>query len=137
MTYLKRALQANPNFMPAERNLQNALSMAVDRWHFPMLNDKRRNNAFENAIWKRIAQGYDSVLDIGTGTGLLSLYARNAGAKKIYACECSMAMIEIAEKVFETNDAKSIILLPKLSTDITIPTDISERSASFIIYYVL
>ncbi|XP_076231186.1 protein arginine N-methyltransferase 9 isoform X2 [Calliopsis andreniformis] len=127
MTYLNRALQVNPNFMPAERNLQNALSMAVDRWHFPMLNDKQRNNAFEKAIRNKVAAGYDSVLDIGTGTGLLSLYAQNAGAKKIYACECSTAMIKIAEKVFETNDAKNIILLHKLSTDITIPTDISEK----------
>ncbi|XP_076663837.1 protein arginine N-methyltransferase 9 isoform X2 [Andrena cerasifolii] len=127
MKYLKRALQANPNFLPAERNMQNALSMAVDRWHFPMLNDKQRNNAFENAIRKRVSQGYDTVLDIGTGTGLLSLYAQNAGARKIYACECSPAMIKIAEKVFETNDAKNVVLLPKLSTDLTIPTDISER----------
>ncbi|XP_076181472.1 protein arginine N-methyltransferase 9 isoform X2 [Ptiloglossa arizonensis] len=125
--YLKRALQANPNFLPAERNLQNAFSMAVDRWHFPMLNDKQRNNAFENAIRKRISQGYDTVLDIGTGTGLLSLYAQNAGAKKIYACECSKVMIKIAEKVFETNDAKNIILLPKFSIDLSIPTDITER----------
>lgn len=92
-----------------------------------MLNDKQRNNAFENAIRKRISQGYDTVLDIGTGTGLLSLYAQNAGAKKIYACECSKVMIKIAEKVFETNDAKNIILLPKFSIDLSIPTDITER----------
>ncbi|XP_076223468.1 protein arginine N-methyltransferase 9 isoform X2 [Nomia melanderi] len=125
--YLKRALQANPNFLPAERNLQNAFSMAVDRWHFPMLNDKQRNNAFECAIRKKISQGYDTVLDIGTGTGLLSLYARNAGAKKVYACECSMTMIKVAEKVFESNNVEDIILLPKFSTDLVIPSDITER----------
>ncbi|XP_076642269.1 protein arginine N-methyltransferase 9 isoform X2 [Halictus rubicundus] len=125
--YLKRALQANPNFLPAERNLQNAFSMAVDRWHFPMLNDKQRNNAFECAIRRKISQGYDTVLDIGTGTGLLSLYAQSADAKKVYACEYSVAMIKIAEKVFESNNAKDIILLPKLSTDLTIPNDITER----------
>lgn len=101
--------------------------MAVDRWHFPMLNDKHRNAAFECVIRKRIAQGYDTVLDVGTGTGLLSLYAQNAGAKEIYACECSPVMLKIAKKVFETNDAKNIILLPKLSSDLVIPTDIRER----------
>ncbi|XP_012140337.2 protein arginine N-methyltransferase 9 isoform X1 [Megachile rotundata] len=125
--YFKRALETNPNFLPAERNLQNALSMAVDRWHFPMLNDKRRNNAFERAIRKKISQGYDTVLDVGTGTGLLSLYAHDAGAKKIYACDCSPVMLKIAEKVFETNDAKDIVLVSKLSSNLTIPTDISER----------
>lgn len=135
MKYLKRALRANPNFLPAERNMQNALSMAVDRWHFPMLNDRQRNNAFENAIRRRVSQGYDTVLDIGTGTGLLSLYAQNAGARKIYACECSPAMIKIAEKVFETNDAKNIVLLPKLSTDLTIPTDVSGRSVFYLFIF--
>ncbi|XP_015437068.1 PREDICTED: putative protein arginine N-methyltransferase 9 [Dufourea novaeangliae] len=125
--YLKRALQANPNFLPAERNLQNAFSMAVDRWHFPMLNDKQRNSAFESVIQKKISQGYDTILDIGTGTGLLSLYAHDAGAEKVYACEYSVAMIKIAQKVFESNNAKNIILLPKFSTDLAIPADITER----------
>ncbi|XP_017888158.1 protein arginine N-methyltransferase 9-like isoform X2 [Ceratina calcarata] len=101
--------------------------MAVDRWHFPMLNDKCRNNAFASAIRKRISQGYDTVLDVGTGTGLLSLYAKNAGAKKIYACECSQVMLRIAKKVFETNDATDIVLLPKFSSDLIIPTDIPRR----------
>lgn len=102
--------------------------MAVDRWHFPMLNDKQRNNAFEHAIQRRISQGYDTVLDVGTGTGLLSLYAHSAGAKKIYACDCSPVMLKIAEKVFQTNNAEDIILLSKFSSNLTIPTDISERS---------
>lgn len=96
-----------------------------------MLNDKHRNNAFGCVIRKRISQGYNTVLDVGTGTGLLSLYAQNAGAKKIYACECSPVMLKIAEKVFETNDAKNVILLPKLSSELVIPTDITERSVSY------
>ncbi|KAG7203802.1 hypothetical protein KM043_013819 [Ampulex compressa] len=128
--YLKRALQVDPAFLPAERNLQNAFSMAVDRWHFPMLNDKRRNNAFERAIRKRISQGYNTVLDVGTGTGLLSLYARDAGAKSIYACECSPVMAMIAKKVFKVNNAQEIKLLPKLSSDLNVPIDIPERFIS-------
>ncbi|XP_011639143.1 protein arginine N-methyltransferase 9-like isoform X2 [Pogonomyrmex barbatus] len=125
--YLKRALKVDVNFLPAERNLQNAYSMAVDRWHFTMLNDKQRNNAFEQAIRKRISQGYDTVLDVGTGTGLLSLYAKSAGATKIYACECSEAMTLIAKEVFESNNATDIKLIPKLSFDLKVPEDIPER----------
>jgi len=101
--------------------------MAVDRWHFTMLNNKWRNNAFEQAIRKRINQGYDTVLDVGTGTGLLSLYAKDAGAKKIYACECSDVMTLIAKQVFESNNATDIKLIPKLSFDLKIPMDIPER----------
>lgn len=101
--------------------------MAVDRWHFTMLNDKSRNHAFEQAICKRIHQGYNTVLDVGTGTGLLSLYAKNAGAIKIYACECSEVMTRIAKEVFESNDASDIKLIPKPSFDLKVPTDIPER----------
>lgn len=107
--------------------MQNAFSMAVDRWHFTMLNDRRRNNAFDRAISKRISEGYDTVLDVGTGTGLLSLYAKDAGAKKVYACECSEVMTIIAREVFESNFAEDIKLIPKLSFDLEIPTDIPER----------
>ncbi|KAK2589218.1 hypothetical protein KPH14_002023 [Odynerus spinipes] len=125
--YLKKALRVDSTFLPAERNLQNAHSMAVARWHFPMLNDKQRNNAFAQAIHKRISEGYDTVLDVGTGTGLLSLYARDAGAKEIYACEYSRVMVNIAKNVLERNNAKDIKLIPKLSSNLKLSEDIPER----------
>ena len=136
IVYLKRALKADPSYLPAERNLQNAYSLAVDRWHFPMLNDKHRNHAFDKAIRKKIAMGYDSVLDIGTGTGLLSLYARDAGAAEIYACESSPVMSEIAAKVFTKNNADKMKLIPKMSTDLKIPEDIPQRFILQFQYYI-
>lgn len=36
-----------------------------------MLNDRRRNVAYRFAIQKAIKSGYNTVLDIGTGTGIL------------------------------------------------------------------
>ena len=64
-------------------SLENCKSLVVDRWHFRMLNDFNRNNAYERAIIQAIGRirsrkGPDariSVLDIGGGTGLLSIYA--------------------------------------------------------------
>lgn len=125
--YLQRALESDPNFLPAERNVQNAYSMAVDRWHFSMLNDQSRNQAFEQAIKKRILLGYDTVLDIGTGTGILSLYACDGGAKKVYACEYSPVMCDIAKKVFLANQAENVKLICKSSSDLKVPKDIDER----------
>lgn len=107
--------------------------MTVDRWHFSMLNDKSRNHAFDQAIRKRILLGYDTVLDIGTGTGLLSLYARDGGAKNVYACEYSPAMCNIAKKVFHKNEAEDIKLICKASNDLEIPQDIPER---FELFYI-
>ena len=36
-----------------------------------MLNDVKRNNVYKEAIRRAINKGYDSVLDIGAGTGIL------------------------------------------------------------------
>ena len=36
-----------------------------------MLNDRVRNSKFEKAIENRVKNGCDTVLDVGTGTGLL------------------------------------------------------------------
>lgn len=95
-----------------------------------MLNDRSRNYAFNQAITKRVLLGHDTVLDIGTGTGLLSLYARDAGAKKIHACEYSLVMCDIAKKVFHRNEAKDVQLICKVSTDVKVPRDIPERFIS-------
>lgn len=105
--------------------------MAVDRWHFSMLNDRNRNHAYNLAIMKKIALGYDTVLDIGTGTGLLSLYAHYSGAKNVYACEYSPVMCDIAGQVFSRNGADNIKLIHKASTDLIIPEDLPERFGFF------
>lgn len=68
--YFKRALRLNSSFFPAYRNLHSANCAIVERWHYRMLNDSCRNEAYRQAIAKKISQGFDSVLDIGTGTGL-------------------------------------------------------------------
>ncbi|KAJ8672731.1 hypothetical protein QAD02_003991 [Eretmocerus hayati] len=125
--YLEKALQINNDYLPAERNLQNAYSIAVERWHFPMLNDRQRNCAFAKAIHKTISLGYDTVLDIGTGTGLLSLYAHNAGAKKIFACDQSPVMCHIAEQVFLRHKTENISVICKESSLLRIPQDIPDR----------
>lgn len=57
--------------LQAIRKLENSCNIAVERWHFRMLNDKARNEAFRKAIIKKVRDGYRDVLDIGTGTGLL------------------------------------------------------------------
>lgn len=68
--YFKRALRLDSSFFPAYRNLHSANCALVERWHYRMLNDSYRNEAYRKAIAKKISQGFDSVLDIGTGTGL-------------------------------------------------------------------
>ncbi|XP_063982952.1 uncharacterized protein LOC135165513 isoform X2 [Diachasmimorpha longicaudata] len=127
LPYLNRALSSAPDFLPAEWNRNYAYNLLIDRWHFPMLNDRNRNTCYERAISNRISQGYNTVLDIGTGSGLLSLYAKDSGSERVYACELSTEMSFIADKVFSTNNSTDITLLPQHSTSIEIPRDIPQK----------
>ncbi|XP_071547761.1 protein arginine N-methyltransferase 9-like [Panulirus ornatus] len=58
----------DPNAQETRSRLTNAL---VERWHLPMLNDSTRNAAFKSAIERAVEQGHQTILDIGSGTGLL------------------------------------------------------------------
>ena len=65
-------------------NSFDALGGAV--WHFDMMSDLKRNDAYERALIAAVKPG-SIVLDIGTGSGLLAMMAARAGAKHVYACE--------------------------------------------------
>lgn len=65
--------------------------------HEEMLKDKVRTSAYMDAILKNKHLFKDKiVLDIGSGTGVLSMFAAKAGAKHVYAIDFA----EIADKVF-------------------------------------
>lgn len=110
----------------ALQNLHN-LRSKVARWHFRMLNDEKRNREFEKAIHFWVIRGKNKIMDIGTGTGLMSLYASNTHMmslrNEIYAIESDTIMHSIAEKVISDNQ-NEICLLHKYSTDLKIPEEI-------------
>jgi 2-polyprenyl-3-methyl-5-hydroxy-6-metoxy-1,4-benzoquinol methylase len=67
-----------------------------------LLEDFIRLEAYRKAIYSRVSE--DSiVVDLGCGSGILSFFAYQAGAKKIYAIENSDYIIQLAEKVAEFN----------------------------------
>ena len=70
-SYLRKALQINPDLHSARESLQSIASSVVERWHFRMLNDVTRNGGYLAAIQESVRMGHDTVLDIGSGTGLL------------------------------------------------------------------
>ena len=48
----RQALQVNPGSIRAKENLENVANLLVERWHFRMLNDRKRNLAYKQAIAK-------------------------------------------------------------------------------------
>lgn len=65
-----------------------------------MVFDSVRTKAFKNAIGTTAKDKV--ILDIGTGTGLLSIFAAKAGARKVYAVEAS-GIIDDAKEIAEEN----------------------------------
>lgn len=65
--------------------------------HERLLADKVRLKSFKRAIYEVIRHG-DIVMDIGAGTGILSRYAAEAGAKKIYLIEENPNILSEAKK---------------------------------------
>ncbi|XP_069878276.1 protein arginine N-methyltransferase 9 [Dipodomys merriami] len=126
--YFHKAVKLNPEFNDAKENFYRVANWLVERWHFIMLNDTRRNLAYNAAIQKAVCSGSKSVLDIGAGTGILSMFAKNAGALSVYACELSKTMYELARDVVSANKMDTgIKLLHMKSLDLEIPKHIPER----------
>lgn len=74
-----------------------------------MLTDSSRNKAYKTAIFDnkdRITGRI--VLDVGAGTGILSVFCAQAGAAKVYAIEASNTY-RIAEEVAKENGFEKII----------------------------
>jgi protein arginine N-methyltransferase 6 len=66
-----------------------------------MVSDSPRTNAFHAAINEAVQPG-DVVLDVGTGTGILAMFAAQAGAKKVYAIDAT-DVSEIATELVKAN----------------------------------
>ncbi|KFO20572.1 Putative protein arginine N-methyltransferase 10 [Fukomys damarensis] len=126
--YFHKAVKLNPDFSDAKENFYRVANWLVERWHFIMLNDRKRNMIYNAAIQKAVCLGSKSVLDIGAGTGILSMFAKKAGAQSVYACELSKTMYELACDVVAANKMEAgIKLLHMKSLDIEIPKHIPER----------
>ncbi|XP_066242258.1 protein arginine N-methyltransferase 9 isoform X1 [Saccopteryx leptura] len=126
--YFHKAVKLNPDFSDAKENFYRVANWLVERWHFIMLNDTKRNTIYHAAIQKAVSLGSKSVLDIGAGTGILSMFAKRAGAHAVYACELSKTMYELGCDVVAANGMEAgIKLLHMKSLDVEIPKHIPER----------
>jgi protein arginine N-methyltransferase 1 len=74
-----------------------------------MLKDRVRTTSYRNAIYNNRSLFQDSiVIDVGCGTGILSLFAANAGARKVYAVDNS-TISEHAKRIISHNGFSEII----------------------------
>lgn len=123
----RRALAIDPGFVEARDNLDLACSKLVPQWHFPMMHDAPRNQAYDRAL-RRAAPGRH-VLDIGTGAGLLAMMAARAGARRVTTCEAVPQIAARARAVIELNGlADRIALHAKRSDQLLVGDDLPDRA---------
>jgi len=135
----QRALALRPDNVHVRHQVRRLSAEQVPFWHIPMMNDARRNDAFEAAIKSALdAVGPGArVLDIGTGSGLLSMMAARAGAWSIVACEMVPIIADMARQIVADNGhAGRIKIVAKPSTELEVGTDL-DAPADILISEIL
>ncbi|KAE8705882.1 putative protein arginine N-methyltransferase 1 [Hibiscus syriacus] len=110
--------------------------------HEEMLKDGVRTKTYQNVIYQnKFLFKNKVVLDVGAGTGILSLFCAKAGAAHVYAVECSQ-MADMAKQIVETNglsDGGVVTVLKGKIEEIELPVAkvdiiISEWMGYFLVF---
>lgn len=126
----QNALRRMPGRIETQRSLSYLSRRVVPQWHFPMLNNAARNEAYDEALRALVCDG-DVVLDIGTGSGLLAMMAARAGASRVVSCESVKLIADKAKEIVSANgfDERVVVInkqsnLLRVGEDLPRPADI-------------
>ena len=115
---------------PAAGAVAHVAARSVPRWHFAMLNDTERNTALVEAMERVLPVGA-TVLEIGSGSGLIAMAAIRAGAGRVLTCEANPLLAEIARQNIDAHgmsEAITVISKPsyllEVGRDLPAPVDV-------------
>jgi len=129
----KRGLSLCNDILSVDETHQGALRMRhqltmtfFPEWHIPMMQDEVRNIAFQRAL-QRIDWKGKTVLEIGTGAGLLAMIMAKSGAEHVYTCESNTVLADAALGIIRDNGLEDkITIIPKRSTDMKLGSDLPQ-----------
>ncbi|KAI0445637.1 S-adenosyl-L-methionine-dependent methyltransferase [Xylaria telfairii] len=92
--------------------------------HETMLKDRVRTDAYRDFIYnnKHLFAG-KTVLDIGCGTGILSMFCARAGASRVLAVDASDIIFKAQENIYRAGLSETIITLHGKMEEVTLPVD--------------
>ncbi|CAM1306138.1 CARM1 (predicted), partial [Pycnogonum litorale] len=90
-----------------------------------MMQDFIRTSTYQQAMLSNLDDFKDKIiLDVGAGSGILSFFAVQAGAKRVYAVEASTMAVHAEKLVKNNNLSDRIIVIPGKIEEIDIPEPI-------------
>ncbi|KAI0456025.1 S-adenosyl-L-methionine-dependent methyltransferase [Xylaria acuta] len=92
--------------------------------HETMLKDTVRTEAYRDFIYnnKHLFAG-KTVLDIGCGTGILSMFCARAGAARVLAVDASDIIFKAQENIYRAGLSETITTLHGKMEEVTLPVD--------------
>lgn len=119
------AARGDPRLVARVRALLHGM---LPGYHVPMMNDARRNAAWDNALRAAIEPGMH-VFEIGTGAGMLALMAARAGAGRVVTCETDPVAAELARELVRHNGyADRVTVLDMPSQQVEIGAGLERRA---------
>ncbi|XP_050234500.1 probable protein arginine N-methyltransferase 6 isoform X2 [Mercurialis annua] len=106
--------------------------------HEEMIKDRIRTETYRNAIMQ--LQSYIEgkvVVDVGCGTGILSIFCAQAGAKRVYAVEASDIAAQANEVIKANNLSDKVIVLHGRVEDVDIDEEVDVIISEWMGYMLL
>ncbi|CDP03411.1 unnamed protein product [Coffea canephora] len=103
-----------------------------------MLSDRVRMDAYFNAVFENKHHFHGkTVLDVGTGSGILAIWSAQAGARKVYAVEATK-MAQHARELVKANKLQDIVeVIEGSMEDVALPEKVDVIISEWMGYFLL
>ncbi|OAY79664.1 putative protein arginine N-methyltransferase 6.2, partial [Ananas comosus] len=123
----------------ANLEVHEEMLKVLHRLLFALLSDRVRTESYRSAIMQHQKFITDKVvIDVGCGTGVLSIFCARAGARRVYAVDASLIANQAKQVVEDNNLSDKVIVLHGRIEDVeieeTVDVIISEWMGYMLVY---